>query len=53
MAFLGMRQWEMDTPVFSLVKQTASDANRDMLFISDEPGEIASYLARTKPKRQI
>jgi predicted Rossmann-fold nucleotide-binding protein len=52
MAFLGVRQWEMDTPVFSLVKQTASDANRDMLFISDAPAEIAQFLAETKPRKK-
>jgi hypothetical protein len=49
---LGVRQWEMDTPVFSLVKQTASDANRDMLFLSDSPAEIAQFLRQTKPRKK-
>jgi predicted Rossmann-fold nucleotide-binding protein len=49
MVFLGVRQWEMDTPVFSLVKQTANEICRDMLFISDFPAEIAELLAKTKP----
>jgi predicted Rossmann-fold nucleotide-binding protein len=49
MVFLGVRQWEMDTPVFSLVKQTANDICREMLFISDFPAEIAEFLAKTKP----
>jgi predicted Rossmann-fold nucleotide-binding protein len=52
MAFLGVRQWEMDTLVFSLVKQTASEANRDMLFISDSPAEIAQFLCETKPRKK-
>lgn len=52
MIFLGLRQWELDTPVFSLVKQTASDANRDMLFISDFPAEIAEFLAKTKARKK-
>jgi predicted Rossmann-fold nucleotide-binding protein len=52
MVFLGMRQWEMETPVYSLVRQTASDANRDMLFISDFPAEIAEFLAKTKPRKK-
>jgi predicted Rossmann-fold nucleotide-binding protein len=52
MVFLGMRQWEMDTPVFSLVKETANEANRDMLFISDFPAEIAEFLAKMKPRKK-
>lgn len=52
MVFLGVRQWEMDTPVFSLVKQTANAVCRDMLFISDFPAEIAQFIAKTKPRKK-
>ena len=48
MVFLGLRQWEMDTPVFSLVKQTANEICRGLLFITDFPAAVAEFLANTK-----
>lgn len=49
MIFLGRQQYQIDTPIFPLLQQLATGNYKDLLFISDEPTEILSFLKDHKP----
>jgi predicted Rossmann-fold nucleotide-binding protein len=49
MIFLGRQQYQIDAPIFPLVQQLATGSYKDLLFISDEPGEILNFIRDHKP----
>jgi predicted Rossmann-fold nucleotide-binding protein len=51
MVFLGTAQYRMLTQVFPLVQETANENYRDLLCLSDDPREIADFIARHPPRR--
>ncbi|MHB8416662.1 MAG: LOG family protein [Myxococcales bacterium] len=51
MVFLGTAEYRMLTQVFPLVQETANENYRDLLFLSDDPREIADFVHRNPPRR--
>jgi predicted Rossmann-fold nucleotide-binding protein len=49
MIFLGMRQYAIDTPVYMLLQMLATPNYKDLLFIGDEPNEIAAFIQGHAP----
>lgn len=53
MAFLGRKRYQVDTLVFPLLRQLAWETDySDMLFISDHPEEIVSFIQANPPVRK-
>jgi len=49
MIFLGKQQYPVDTPVYPLIQMLASGSYKDLLFIADEVGDIATFLQGHAP----
>jgi predicted Rossmann-fold nucleotide-binding protein len=49
MIFLGKQQYAVDTPVYPLIQMLASGSYKDLLFIADEPGDIAAFIQGHAP----
>jgi len=49
MIFLGKQQYAVDTPVYPLIQMLATGSYKDLLFIADEPSDIAAFLDGHKP----
>jgi predicted Rossmann-fold nucleotide-binding protein len=49
MIFLGKQQYAVDTPVYPLIQMLASGSYKDLLFIADEPSEIATFIQGHAP----
>jgi len=49
MVFLGKYQYQIDTPVYPLIQALATGKYKDLLFISDEPSEIADFISSHQP----
>jgi predicted Rossmann-fold nucleotide-binding protein len=49
MVFLGKYQYQIDTPVYPLIQTLATANYKDMLFISDEPSDIATFIRDHRP----
>ncbi len=48
MVFLGKSQYERDLPVFPILRKMAN--SKDLLFITDEPGEAARFIIEHSPR---
>lgn len=49
MVFLGKQQYAVDTPVYPLIQMLATGSYKDLLFIADEPSDIAAFIKGHNP----
>jgi hypothetical protein len=49
MVFLGKYQYQTEAPVYPLLQLLATSSYKDLLFITDEPSDVAAFINDHKP----